>query len=87
MSEKEVIDKLNALIEFFDNYNKMLSFMEENIERGLDAKILSVLFIEKGLKGNIYKTVKMALESAKNNAAKNDLIYVGGSTFIVAEII
>lgn len=32
MSEKEAIQKLDVLIEFFQNYNKMLSIMEENIE-------------------------------------------------------
>jgi hypothetical protein len=32
MSEKEAILKLDVLIEFFKNYNKILSVMEENIE-------------------------------------------------------
>lgn len=39
MSEKKAIDKLNVLIEFFDNYNKMLSVMKENIERGLKVSL------------------------------------------------
>ncbi|MCF6294909.1 MAG: bifunctional folylpolyglutamate synthase/dihydrofolate synthase [Flavobacteriaceae bacterium] len=62
-------------------------FCKPNIERGLDAKILKSHFVKRGLKGNVYKTVKSALDSAKENADKNDLIYVGGSTFVVAEII
>ncbi len=35
MSEKEAIDKLDALIGFFENYNKMLLDMEINIEKEL----------------------------------------------------
>jgi dihydrofolate synthase / folylpolyglutamate synthase len=62
-------------------------FCKPNIERGLDAKILKAHFVKKELQGNVYKTVKAALDSAKKNANKNDLIYVGGSTFVVAEII
>ncbi len=77
----------------FDNLIKLFPkkanyyFCKPNIERGLDAKILKSHFIKRGLKGNVYKTVKKALDSAKENADKNDLIYVGGSTFVVAEII
>ncbi len=40
-----------------------------------------------GLKGNHYESVLFALEIAKKNASENDLIFVGGSTFVVAEVI
>jgi dihydrofolate synthase/folylpolyglutamate synthase len=39
------------------------------------------------LDGNSYPTVAEALYEATLNAADNDLIYIGGSTFIVAEVI
>ena len=53
----------------------------------MDAHILKTRFVEKGFKGKVYKTVKDALDSALVYAHKKDLIYVGGSTFVVAEII
>ncbi|MGM5470473.1 bifunctional folylpolyglutamate synthase/dihydrofolate synthase [Flavobacteriaceae bacterium LMO-SS05] len=62
-------------------------FCKPNIERGLDAKNLKQIFNEYGLVGNSYSSVKQALLNAKNNAQTNDLIYIGGSTFVVAEII
>ena len=37
--------------------------------------------------GNCYPSVTSAFESAQRNAKKEDLIFVGGSTFVVAEII
>lgn len=40
-----------------------------------------------GLSGSAYPSVKEALEAAKKQAATDDLIFVGGSTFVVAEVI
>ena len=40
-----------------------------------------------GLRGNCYPTVRQALSAALANAGENDLVFVGGSTFVVAEIL
>jgi dihydrofolate synthase/folylpolyglutamate synthase len=40
-----------------------------------------------GLTGKSYSSVKRALKEAKTSASINDLIYVGGSTFVVAEVV
>lgn len=39
------------------------------------------------LDAEFFESVKLALEAAKQNAGQNDMIYIGGSTFVVAEII
>jgi dihydrofolate synthase/folylpolyglutamate synthase len=39
------------------------------------------------LKGNYYPSVKDAFNAAKNQAKSEDMIFVGGSTFVVAEIV
>lgn len=62
-------------------------FCKPNIERGLDAEQLKQIFNDFGLVGNSYSSVNQALFNAKKNAQPNDLIYIGGSTFVVAEII
>lgn len=62
-------------------------FCRPNIPRGLDAKILKEKAIEKGLFGEAYNSVSEAYNSALKKASKSDVIYVGGSTFTVAEII
>ena len=62
-------------------------FCKPNVQRGLDAEILKKTFAKNGLKGEVYNSVKIALSVAKSNAKVTDLIYVGGSTFVVAEII
>jgi len=58
-----------------------------NVQRGLDAEVLKNSFVKSGLIGKSYKSVNEALNSAKAMASNDDLIYVGGSTFVVAEII
>ena len=40
-----------------------------------------------GLTGSSYKSVALAFHSAKQNALEGDLVFVGGSTFVVAEVI
>ncbi len=62
-------------------------FAKAKIPRGLDAKILKEKAAEFGLKGRAYSSVKNALKAAKRAALKEDLIYVGGSTFVVAEVV
>jgi dihydrofolate synthase/folylpolyglutamate synthase len=67
--------------------NAQYYFCKADIPRGLDAQILKEKASEFNLQGNIYNSVKDALENAIKDASTNDLIFVGGSTFTVAEII
>lgn len=60
-------------------------FTQAAIPRALSAAELAAAAAEYGLKGQAYPSVKEALEAAKKECRPNDLIFVGGSTFIVAE--
>lgn len=62
-------------------------FCKANIPRGLDANVLREAAHAFGLKGKTYASVRHALAAAKRRAAENDLIFVGGSIFVVAEVI
>lgn len=62
-------------------------FCKPNIPRGLDALTLSAQAAIYNLTGNVYPSVKSALKAAKQAAHKNDLIFVGGSTFVAAEVV
>ncbi|MEY8868665.1 folylpolyglutamate synthase/dihydrofolate synthase family protein [Gaetbulibacter jejuensis] len=62
-------------------------FCRPNISRGLDENNLKHTFKAHGFVGKSYSSVNEALSNAKKSAKPEDLIYVGGSTFIVAEII
>ncbi|MBU1010132.1 MAG: bifunctional folylpolyglutamate synthase/dihydrofolate synthase [Bacteroidetes bacterium] len=62
-------------------------FCKADIPRGLDAGILAEKAFQSGLRGEVYHSVWTALQSARNNAGFDDLIFVGGSTFVVAEVV
>ena len=62
-------------------------FTKANIPRALDEKELLTVAEQYGLKGTSYVSVLEAFNAAKKNAEKDDLIFAGGSTFIVAEIL
>ncbi len=62
-------------------------FCKPNIPRGLEANILQQKAANFQLIGNIYNTVLTAYKTALQQANQNDMIYVGGSTFVVAEIL
>ncbi|MEO8932766.1 MAG: folylpolyglutamate synthase/dihydrofolate synthase family protein [Xanthomarina sp.] len=62
-------------------------FCKPDVPRGMDENILKHEFKAAGFKGKSYLSVNEALIAAKKNALAQDLIYVGGSTFVVAEII
>ncbi len=62
-------------------------FCKPDIPRGLDEKVLLKAASQFHLKGAAYKSVQEAYEVALRNANKDDLIFIGGSTFVVAEIL
>ena len=62
-------------------------FCEANIPRAMNATELKLQAENFQLKGNTFTSVKQALSKAKDNANAADLIFVGGSTFVVAEVL
>lgn len=62
-------------------------FCKPDVQRGLNIEVLKDTFEKNELFGNSYNSVNEALANAKSNANKDDLIYVGGSTFVVAEVV
>ena len=58
-----------------------------DIRRGLDAEVLFNALNSLDRDVSIYSSVSTALEAAKSEANPSDIIYVGGSTFTVAEVL
>ncbi len=78
------------------DYNKILSLMpteatyyfcKANISRALEETILQEKANKLMLKGNSYSSVTKALQKAKEDASTDDLLFIGGSNFVVAEVI
>lgn len=60
-------------------------FTKASVERALNEKMLAQQAAGFGLHGATYDSVSSAVTAAKENADKNDLIFIGGSSFIVAD--
>ena len=67
--------------------NATYYFCVPNIGRAEEISVLMNLAEKYTLNANAYESVEIAYKSAAKNAEHNDFIYVGGSTFVVAEIL
>lgn len=62
-------------------------FTRAGIERALDEKLLAERAAAYGLLGEMLPNVTAAVKRARELASPEDMIYIGGSTFIVAEFL
>lgn len=67
--------------------NAQYYFCRPNVPRGLSKDVLKHEAEGFGLIGNVYSSVAEAYYAALNSASPDDFIYIGGSTFVVAEIL
>ena len=77
---------LNEILPLFPK-NAIYYFSKPNNFRGLEPMILQQKAKDFGLIGEVYNSVVIAYEKALQDATPDDVIYVGGSTFVVAEIL
>tara|TARA_R110000796_G_scaffold77584_2_gene173167 strand:+ start:29137 stop:30366 length:1230 start_codon:yes stop_codon:yes gene_type:complete len=73
-----LIPRLPAQAEFI--------FCEAKVPRAMKLERIEELVSPYGLKADFVQDVNEAIALAKSKATKNDMIYIGGSTFVVAEI-
>lgn len=96
--EKENYDTLHIIIGFVNDKdishildmmprNAVYYFTQASVARALDCEALAKIAHEKGLAGNSYHTVQDAYDAAMKNCTEKDMLYVGGSTFIVADFL
>ena len=67
--------------------NAVYYFTQANNHRAIPAPQVGELAKEYGLSGNTYPTVAQAYEEAKSSASENDFIFIGGSSYIVADLL
>jgi dihydrofolate synthase/folylpolyglutamate synthase len=77
---------LNGVLDLFPT-DAVYYFTKASVPRALDEKVLKAEAYRFGLKGDSYTDVSTAVNSAITNAGKNDFIFFGGSTFLVADVL
>ena len=65
--------------------NAVYYFTKASVDRALSESNLQEQAIRYNLNGDSYPTVSDAIKAAKENADNDDLIFIGGSSFIVAD--
>lgn len=82
-----VSDKdLDAVLPLFPKQARYY-FCQPDLGRALDVHQLEKEAVKYQLSGTVYKSVREAYSAAQKSASIHDCIYIGGSTFVVAEVI
>jgi len=76
---KKLLELLPADAEYY--------FTKADIPRAMEEKELAGIAAEFGIYGSTYSSVSKAFDVARSRAGKNDMVFAGGSTFVVAEIL
>ncbi|MFN3555337.1 MAG: bifunctional folylpolyglutamate synthase/dihydrofolate synthase [Bacteroidales bacterium] len=83
MNDKDV----EGILKLLPTQSATYYFCKPDVPRGLDTFLLAAKAADAGLIGQGYLSVKEALRAAMASAGKHDLVFVGGSTFVVAEVV
>lgn len=67
--------------------NAIYYLAKPNVPRGLEVQKLATVMEQHNFNFHTYNSIPEAYAAAKNQANAHDMIYVGGSTFVVAEVI
>lgn len=82
MADKDVKSILNLLPN-----DAVYYFTQAQTSRSMTVEQLQSLAAKCGIEGSIYNNVSEALDAARNQANDQDLIYVGGSMYVLAELL
>lgn len=75
---------LNKIAKLFPEDSKYY-FVQPNIERAIKSKEVRDIFKSHNRFGDYFESIKETISYVKGISNKNDLIFIGGSTFVVAE--
>jgi len=81
--EDKDVDGMMALLP----KNAIYYFTKANNHRAISENVLKMLGQQLGLSGESYPTVADAYESASNAAQKDDFVFIGGSSYVVADFL
>lgn len=67
--------------------NAIYYFTKSGNKRSVSENVLKIIGEQKGLSGECYRTVAEAYQSAKNAAKPDDFVFIGGSSYVVADFL
>ena len=82
VADKDVRSVINSLPMHAEYY-----FTQSSVKRSMPAEQLASIAGKSGLKGKTFHDVASAFEAARTNAGPSDFIFVGGSSYVVADLL
>lgn len=82
VSDKDICSVLSYMPK-----NAKCYFTQASVHRAMPATGFAEIAYKQGLNGSIYSDVNSAFNAASNAATPDDIIFIGGSTFIVADFL
>jgi dihydrofolate synthase/folylpolyglutamate synthase len=67
--------------------NAQYYFTQASVKRAMPATDFAELAYKQGLNGRVYSDIRCAFNAASNAATPEDVIFIGGSTFVVADFL
>lgn len=86
VDDKDVAHVLQLLKEMLENRVKYY-WTQPSTKRAIPVEKLNELALKLGLHGSLYHSVKEAYNAALKNAGKDDFVFVGGSSYVVADLL
>ena len=86
VDDKDVVHVLQLLKEKLENRVKYY-WTQPSTKRAIPVEKLNELALKLGLHGEAYLSVKEAYNAALKNAEKDDFVFVGGSSYVVADLL
>lgn len=87
VDDKDIEHVLKLLANIHRNSNVIFYWTQPNTHRAIPVAKIHELAAQNGLSGECYPTVKQAFEAAKQAASEDDFIFVGGSSYVVADLL
>lgn len=78
---------VNHVLQLLPKNDTIFYWTQATTHRAIPVEKLSDLALKYGLRGKMYHSVKEAFNAAKENAGKEDFIFVGGSSYVVADLL
>lgn len=78
---------IEGVLQILPKTNTKFYWAQATTHRAIPVEKLAEIALKYGLSGNVYHSVKEAFSAANEAASKNDFIFIGGSSYIVADLL
>ena len=87
MVDDKDVEHVMGLLEKLPKESTIFYWTQPSTKRAIPVDKLYGYAQKHGLNGTCYQTIAQAFNEAKANAKKDDFIFIGGSSYVVADLL